>query len=62
MDASVTPAELWQSLKTDFPPLVIDVRKAEHFRAAPSHLHGALYTWCREGKAEVHTWKPEAYR
>ena len=25
-------------------------------------LYDALYTWCREGKAEVHTWKPEAYR
>jgi rhodanese-related sulfurtransferase len=25
-------------------------------------LYDALYAWCKEGKDEVHTWKPEAYR
>jgi rhodanese-related sulfurtransferase len=25
-------------------------------------LYDALYTWCREGQDEVHTWNPEAYR
>lgn len=25
-------------------------------------VYDALYAWCREGKAEVHTWNPAAYR
>jgi rhodanese-related sulfurtransferase len=25
-------------------------------------IYDALYTWCKEGKAEVHTWSPQAYR
>jgi rhodanese-related sulfurtransferase len=25
-------------------------------------LYDALYAWCKEGQAEVHTWNPEAYR
>ena len=25
-------------------------------------MYDALYSWCKEGKAEVHTWKPEAYK
>jgi rhodanese-related sulfurtransferase len=25
-------------------------------------VYDALYAWCKEGKDEVHTWKPEAYR
>ena len=25
-------------------------------------MYDALYTWCREGKEEVHTWNPQAYR
>jgi rhodanese-related sulfurtransferase len=25
-------------------------------------MYDALYAWCREGKDEVHTWNPEAYR
>ena len=25
-------------------------------------VYDALYRWCREGKQEVHTWNPEAYR
>ena len=24
-------------------------------------MYDALYTWCKEGKAEVHTWNPQAY-
>jgi len=42
MDASVTAAELRQSFQTDFPPLVIDVRKSDPFRSATSLAHGAL--------------------
>jgi rhodanese-related sulfurtransferase len=25
-------------------------------------MYDALYAWCKEGKAEVHTWNPAAYR
>ena len=25
-------------------------------------LYDALYTWCKDGQEEVHTWNPEAYR
>ena len=25
-------------------------------------VYDALYAWCKEGKAEVHTWNPAAYR
>ena len=25
-------------------------------------MYDALYTWCKEGQDEVHTWNPEAYR
>ena len=25
-------------------------------------MYDALYTWCRQGKDEVHTWNPQAYR
>jgi hypothetical protein len=25
-------------------------------------LYDALYAWCKEGKDEVHTWNPAAYR
>ena len=25
-------------------------------------MYDALYTWCKEGKQEVHTWNPHAYR
>jgi rhodanese-related sulfurtransferase len=25
-------------------------------------IYDALYTWCKEGKEEVHTWNPQAYR
>ena len=25
-------------------------------------MYDALYTWCREGKEEIHTWNPQAYR
>jgi rhodanese-related sulfurtransferase len=25
-------------------------------------LYDALYAWCKEGKDEVHTWNPDAYR
>jgi hypothetical protein len=24
-------------------------------------MYDALYTWCKEGKPEVHTWNPHAY-
>jgi rhodanese-related sulfurtransferase len=25
-------------------------------------MYDALYTWCKEGKEEIHTWNPQAYR
>jgi rhodanese-related sulfurtransferase len=25
-------------------------------------MYDALYTWCKEGKDEVHTWNPQAYK
>lgn len=25
-------------------------------------MYDALYTWCKKGKAEVHTWNPDLYR
>jgi hypothetical protein len=25
-------------------------------------MYDALYAWCRQGKDEVHTWNPTAYR
>ena len=25
-------------------------------------MYDALYAWCKEGKGEVHTWNPQAYR
>ena len=25
-------------------------------------MYDALYTWCKEGKEEVHTWNPQAYQ
>ncbi len=25
-------------------------------------IYDALYAWCKEGKAETHTWNPEAYK
>lgn len=42
MDASVSTAELRQSLQSRRPPLVIDVRKTSAFRAAGDMLAGAL--------------------
>ena len=42
MDACVTPAALRQSLASERPPLVIDVRREPAFRSAPDWLRGAL--------------------
>ncbi len=42
MDASVTSAALRQSLSSDQPPLVIDVRKNERWREAPDLIRGGL--------------------
>ena len=25
-------------------------------------MYDALYAWCKEGKNEIHTWNPAAYR
>jgi hypothetical protein len=25
-------------------------------------LYDALYSWCRKGKAETHTWNPDLYK
>ena len=42
MDASITPAALRQALRSDQPPLVIDVRKKPAFLGAPDMIRGAL--------------------
>lgn len=42
MDASISAAALRQSLNTDQPPLVIDVRKTPAFLDAPDLIRGAL--------------------
>jgi rhodanese-related sulfurtransferase len=42
MDASITPAALKQTRASDRPPLVIDVRRNEHFFDSPSLIKGAL--------------------
>jgi rhodanese-related sulfurtransferase len=63
MDASVesvTPAALRQSLQSDRPPLVIDVRRNERFLESPYLIDGAL----RRDPAKVGEWSkalpPEA--
>jgi len=53
MDASITPAALRQSLLSDQPPVVIDVRKHATYLAAPDQIRGAL----RRGPATVDAWK-----
>jgi rhodanese-related sulfurtransferase len=42
MDASISTAELRQSIQSAAPPLVIDVRKAPTYRAARDMIDGAL--------------------
>jgi len=42
MDASITPAALRQALRSEQPPLVIDVRKKPAFLGAPDMIRGAL--------------------
>jgi rhodanese-related sulfurtransferase len=42
MDASITPAALKQTLASDRPPLVIDVRRNERFFDSQSLIEGAL--------------------
>jgi len=42
MDASISPAALKQALRSDRPPLVVDVRKRPAFLAAPDMIRGAL--------------------
>ncbi|MGH8705384.1 MAG: chromate resistance protein ChrB domain-containing protein [Burkholderiales bacterium] len=42
MDASIHAAALAAAIRTDQPPLVIDVRKNERFREAPDLIRGAL--------------------
>jgi hypothetical protein len=52
MDASITAAELRQSLRSSTPPLVIDVRKPERFLESTDPLRGAL----RRDPAHVDAW------
>jgi rhodanese-related sulfurtransferase len=52
MDASVSTAELRQSLQSSRPPLVIDVRKTPAFRAARDMVAGAL----RRAPEQVAQW------
>jgi rhodanese-related sulfurtransferase len=53
MDASITAAELKQSLRTSTPPLVIDVRRNARFLESPYFLKGAL----RRDPERLEEWK-----
>ena len=53
MDASVTAAELSQSLARPSPPILIDVRRNERFRESPCVIRGALH----RDPAAVDSWK-----
>ncbi len=53
MDASITAAELRQSLARPSPPLLIDVRRNERFRESPYVIQGALH----RDPATVEHWK-----
>ena len=53
MDASISPAALRQSLDTDHPPLVIDVRRTERFKESDYLIRGAL----RRDPAQLDSWK-----
>jgi rhodanese-related sulfurtransferase len=53
MDASLTSAALRQALLSSQPPLVIDVRKAPAFLAAPDMIRGAL----RRDPAALESWR-----
>ena len=52
MDGSITPSVLRQSLRSDPPPLVIDVRRTERFLESDVLLKGAL----RRDPAQVESW------
>ena len=53
MDASITAADLQQSIRGAEPPLVIDVRRNERFRESAYLVRGAL----RRDPARVEEWK-----
>lgn len=53
MDASITAAELKQSLRTSTPPLVIDVRRNARFLESPYFIKGAL----RRDPERLEEWK-----
>jgi rhodanese-related sulfurtransferase len=53
MDASITAAELKQSLRTRTPPLVIDVRRNARFLESPYFIKGAL----RRDPERLEEWK-----
>ena len=53
MDASITAAELKQSLRTSTPPLVIDVRRNARFLESPYFIKGAL----RRDPDRLEEWK-----
>lgn len=53
MDASISAADLRQSLQSKAAPLVIDVRRNERFRESPYVMKGAL----RRDPAQVDEWK-----
>jgi len=53
MDASITAAELKQSLRTSTPPLVIDVRRNARFLESPYFIKGAL----RRDLERLEEWK-----
>jgi rhodanese-related sulfurtransferase len=53
MDASISAADLRQSIRSSDPPLVIDVRRNERFKESSYYLKGAL----RRDPEQVQKWK-----
>jgi rhodanese-related sulfurtransferase len=53
MDASISSAELQESLRSSAPPLVIDVRRNARFLESPYFLKGAL----RRDPERLHDWQ-----
>ena len=53
MDASISPAELQESLRSSAPPLVIDVRRRPRFHESPFFMKGALW----RDPERLHDWQ-----
>ena len=58
MASAIDYEDLQSALRSKGSPIVIDVRRQAAYLAASDALHA----WCKEGKDEIHTWNPDAYR